>query len=59
MSTDAFECNSGLNMQNGKTCDWKVYGFFRGLGKSVFFYVKEELHGQEIFMPIAWEVDKI
>ena len=36
-------------------CGWKVYGFFGDLGKGVFVYVKNELKGERIFMPVSWE----
>ena len=40
---------------NCKACGWAVYGLLGDLGKGVFVYVKEKLHGDNIFMPIAWE----
>jgi len=55
ISTNPYECNSGLKMSNGKTCDWKVYGLLRGLGKDIFVYCKDKVRGEHIFMPIAWE----
>lgn len=45
-STDPYNC---------KACGWAVYGLLGDLGKGVFAYVKEKLHGDNIFMPIAWE----
>ena len=51
VSTDPCECNSGLPMKNGKTCDWKTYGFIPS-GISVYF-VKERRNAR-IFKPIAW-----
>jgi len=59
ISTDAFECNGGKDMKNGKTCDWKVYGWFGDFGKGIYVYTKDRPYGQQIFIPIAWEVDKI
>ena len=55
VSKSPYECDSGLPMENGKTCDWKSWGLFKDLGKGMFIYVKEKLQGQVIFMPIAWE----
>jgi len=54
ISTDPYECNSGIKV-NDKICDWKVYGLFKDLGRGVFVYIKQELHGQTIFMPVDWE----
>lgn len=55
VSTDAYECNSGLKTTSGKTCDWKVFGLFGDMGKGVFIYIKDKLKGQTIFKPISWE----
>lgn len=55
ISTNPYECNSGLEMSKGKKCDWKVYGLFRDLGKGIFVYCKDQLRGETIFVPIAWE----
>lgn len=55
ISKEPYKCNSGLEISKGKKCDWKVYGLFGGLGKGVFIYCKDKLHGETIFMPIAWE----
>jgi hypothetical protein len=55
ISTNPYECNSGLEMSEGKICDWKVYGLFRDLGKGVFVFCKDKMQGETIFMPIAWE----
>lgn len=49
ISTDPYECNAK------DECDWKSYGLFRTAGKGVYVFVKSELRGQEIFMPVAWE----
>lgn len=58
ISTDPYECNSGLEIEKGKTCDWKVYGLFRDMGKGVFVYCKDKLTGNTIFMPVSWEERK-
>lgn len=55
VSKSPYECDSGLKV-DGKTCDWKVYGLFRDLGKGVSVFVKEKLKGESLFMPVAWEV---
>jgi hypothetical protein len=55
ISTNPYECNSGLEMSKGKKCDWKVYGLFRDMGKGIFVYCKDKLRGETIFMPVAWE----
>lgn len=55
VSTNPYECNSGDEMSKGKTCDWKVYGLFGGLGKGAYIYIKDKLKGENIFMPLSWE----
>lgn len=50
----AYECKAGT-VRDGKTCDWKVYGFFRDLGKGVTVVVKDRMIVERIFMPLAWE----
>ena len=36
-------------------CDWKVYGLFGDLGKGVYVFVKEQVRGELLFMPVRWE----
>jgi hypothetical protein len=62
VSTSPYRCNSGLKRKSIKgkkevteVCDWKVYGLFMELGKGAFVFVKSELRGERIFMPIHWE----
>lgn len=68
VSKDAYACDTGKKVmvtkgrgkkaklvESDKVCDWKVYGFFRDLGKGVHVFVKTEMRGQQIFMPISWE----
>jgi hypothetical protein len=55
VSKSPYECDTGLDMHPGETCDWKSYGLFRTLGKGVHVFVKSEMKIQEIFMPIEWE----
>jgi hypothetical protein len=54
VSTDAYDCNSGKEF-NGNVCNWKVYGVFKDLGKGVYVFCKDEMRGNRIFMPLAWE----
>ena len=42
-----------------KACGWKVYGLLGDMGKGVFVYVKEQLRGETMFMPVSWEEDKV
>lgn len=53
-STTPYSCNSGV-VVDGKPCDWKVWGLFKDLGKGVFVFIRTEVRGERIFMPIAWE----
>lgn len=59
VSTNPYTCDSGkhIELERGKTqiCNWKVFGLFRDLGKGVFIFIKSELAGELIFMPIAWQ----
>lgn len=55
ISTNPYACNSEKEIQEGKTCDWKVYGLFGDLGKGVYVFVKDQVKGENIFMPISWE----
>lgn len=54
VSKSPYACDSGFEIE-GSVCDWKVYGLFRDLGQGVFVFVKGELRGETIFMPLAWE----
>ncbi|SHJ14064.1 hypothetical protein [Clostridium magnum] len=64
ISTDPYECNSGLEIQKAtkkkraKICDWKVYGLFGDLGKGTYIYCKDKLKGQTIFTPLSWESEE-
>lgn len=49
-SSNPYEC---------KACGWKVYGLLGDMGKGVFVYVKEQLRGETMFMPVSWEQDKV
>lgn len=55
ISKSPYECNSGLEMSEGKVCDWKVYGLFSDLGEGIYVFVKDRCLGTRIFMPVAWE----
>lgn len=54
VSTHPTICNSGKRFKD-HICDWKSYGLLGTLGKGVFVYIKSEVQGHQIFMPIAWE----
>ena len=36
-------------------CNWASYGLFGTMGKGAYVFIKSELRGQEIFMPVSWE----
>lgn len=60
ISKSPYACDSGvklklINSKGPEPCNWKVGGLFRALGKGVYVFVKAELKGEMIFMPIAWE----
>ena len=59
VSTNPYECNSGLEMEKGKKCDWKAYGLFRTMGEGLRFTIKntfvEKPFIDEIFMPLDLE----
>ncbi|MCX4027897.1 hypothetical protein H0A36_25840 [Endozoicomonas sp. SM1973] len=56
ISTNPYECNSGVKSKEGEVCDWKSYGLFRTLGEGYRFTIKESFLEKpridEIFMPI-------
>ena len=54
VTKNPYECDSKIIVA-GKPCDWKVYGLFGHMGRGVFVYVKRQLQGEKLFMPIAWE----
>lgn len=56
VSKSPYECNSGKKAY-GKICDWKVYGMFGHMGKGVTVFVKEKVAQENMFMPIAWEIE--
>lgn len=51
VSNSPYECTASDD------CDWKVYGLFGDLGKGIFVFVKTELRGERIFLPLEWESD--
>jgi len=59
VSRSPYACDSGDEMEPGKTCDWKVGGLFGDLGKGIHVFVKSKMRGETIFMPIAWERDEL
>lgn len=56
VSRSPYECNSCVEIEPGKMCDWKVYGLLGHLGKGVTVFVIEVVSMEQIFMPIAWEL---
>lgn len=46
VSTNPYECSN-------EGCDWKSYGFFRCMGKGAYIFVKSEMRGETMFMPVA------
>ena len=64
ISTDYYDCNSGLKIGKGKkapVCNWKAYGFLRS-GKELSIIVKsrlkESITPQLIFPPIELKNEK-
>jgi len=55
VSTDPYECNSGLPIGVDMPCNSKSYGLFRTLGKGVNIFIVETMQRAHIFMPVAWE----
>jgi hypothetical protein len=61
VTRNPYECKSGVRLpllnsgKKSQLCNWKVYGLFGSLGKGVYVFVKAELKGENMFMPIAWE----
>ncbi|RXK16447.1 hypothetical protein CP985_03285 [Malaciobacter mytili LMG 24559] len=53
ISTDPYDCNSGIKNSNGKVCNWKSYGLLTGVGSYIF--LKNKMIINFIFTPIAWE----
>lgn len=52
VSSDPYNCNASSK------CNWTSFGLFGAMGKGVYVYIKNELRGQEMFMPLAWENQK-
>lgn len=55
ITTNPYECNSGELAHEGGICNWKVYGLFGHLGKGIHVFCKDEMQGEDIFMPLSWE----
>jgi hypothetical protein len=55
VSRSPYKCDSGAEMAKGKVCNWNVGGLFKDLGKGVFVFAKDQMRGERIFMPLAWE----
>jgi hypothetical protein len=56
VSTSPYTCDTGI-ARDGKPCDWKSWGLFGTLGKGASVFVKSEIRGENVFMPVAWETD--
>lgn len=55
VSTNPYECNSGIVIAKNRKCDWSVYGLLGDLGKGANVFCKDKMAGETIFMPLAWE----
>jgi hypothetical protein len=62
VSRSPYKCDSGVELEllesgapKTGVCNWKVYGLFGHLGRGIYVFVKSELKGENVFMPIAWE----
>lgn len=59
ITMDPYECKSGKEMEKGKICDWKVYGFFKSttdfkiIVKDKFF--EDGAQVERVFLPISKE----
>lgn len=49
ISTNPYECNSGIKTKDDKVCDWKSYGLFQF--DLAFIYCKKERKSTKCFMP--------
>ena len=62
ITTNPYECNSGIVRKDGKVCDWKTYGFLRTLGEGYRFTIRdlflEKPVVDEIFTPIELSTEK-
>ena len=52
VSKNPYECDTGLEMNKGKKCDWKSWGLFQA---ETYVFIKSKVKGTRIFTPIAWE----
>lgn len=53
-SSSAYTCDTGI-IRDKKPCDWKSWGLFGTLGKGINVFVKSEMKGENVFMPLAFE----
>lgn len=51
ISNNPYECDDD-------ECDWKSYGLFGCLGKGAHIFVKSEMRGETIFMPVAFGMEE-
>ncbi|MDW5418141.1 hypothetical protein R6242_16365 [Iodobacter sp. CM08] len=63
VSSNPYDCNSGIQSKSNKPCDWKAYGLFRTLGEGLRFTFREGFQEnpriEEIFMPIEAEKEPL
>ncbi len=58
ISKNAYQCDSGAKKSDGKTCDWKSYGFMKAKSNLRFTIKKNWIENpviDECFRPIALE----
>ncbi len=59
ISTNPYECNSGIERKDGKVCNWKAYGLFGTAGRGHRFTIKDTFLQKpivdDIFMPLDLE----
>lgn len=54
VSSSFQECNSGVEIEPGKKCDWKTYGLFSSCD-DIYIFIKKNMCGFRILKPIVWE----
>lgn len=62
ITTNPYECNSGIKRKDGKICDWKVYGLLKahdGFRFTIKDKFLETLRIDDIFKPIELEENTI
>lgn len=62
ITTNPYECNSGIKRKDGKICDWKVYGLFKthdGFRFAIKDQFLETPRIDDIFKPVELETNTI